>query len=1017
MKTSPELERIGRSCDAEASSVKTYKLPINGEKFLDHEIDEFKDEDGQKPFIADDFKQYSGFYNAGYYSFRNEFSKLFMKGAMDLDYYINNQLADANENAGGDKYTDKLTQEDKRKIRDEARRDFKEDDNNFTVAKAEELHKIITRTFIQIKEGLNFTDPLKKDIYEAFKIDADSIPAEYDNIKVKRELKKTQIAIIDETFADNWGVRESCKDYINGKFNEYVKKFADQIAKDSLQEQLDLFGVTTEMPTKEFYSKIYSKIDFSKPEEYEDFKELIYLRFITKYNKTVEGDWKLEHLPAIQNLENAINDLPDGHFLINEHLTLITNKDYKGGSNGGYAWYKSGEKRINFSANCIDRGTVFGVLANPTEFRSTLYHEIGHSVSMKLGRTDYYDYKKFVVECGWTYESKELRAGMTATGDEKNLPRTGSNSNVKLISDYAGKSPEEAFAEYYSFYSLNKDRIDKYLIAGDENFLKGESKIVCDTETSERSVGSLISMSRILRDDDPIISQFNTVKDRCSYMSEHNKIELVSPWKTVLSPTERTHVDMDKLRRRKDSSLASMPPIVSYLDSGKNIVIDGATRVEVSRMNKKLVPSITISKELYHKCIDSGLSEREITDAIYTKNRHERLLREVSPKVTIHGLIHRDSLISVSKIVDNTQVLKMMAKIHSSKELEKAIAEMFGIEKVFIYGSDIEKAWKKHTIGTVTTRKDGQQYRKIAETGNVEQDWKLIVKEDKEKKPGQSPIQKPGQKQVNEKEKKNTDTNTQIPKKDLQTHAKNASETALQNAIKNSADEEVRKIAHEELDRRSKEEAIQEEKETKVGEKRKIGGSREEPKKQSVKKTEEKKEPKKEESKEEKSTFKDSELAKIDKFINTPEILSRIKIPKVLYHVTSGGKDKKISKEGLSSGNKKTDEVGESEGRVYLSNDPYGIADYMEDAEDLKYVQVSTDGVQLRLDPEYYRDMSADEVVDFANNKPGSDHGLYMYTTQSISKDSIGRVESSPSIIFKSMTEDEPIKKGYEYYL
>jgi hypothetical protein len=138
---------------------------------------------------------------------------------------------------------------------------------------------------------------------------------------------------------------------MNKKFDEYVKKYSDEIAKDSLEEQMEKYGVTIDMPADEFYPRIFAKVNemreqevmnmvirngevhYASPPESEDdsdFKELIYLRFIKKYNKSVEGDWKLNHLPAVHNLEQAILDLPEGHFLTNDMLTLITNKDYKG---------------------------------------------------------------------------------------------------------------------------------------------------------------------------------------------------------------------------------------------------------------------------------------------------------------------------------------------------------------------------------------------------------------------------------------------------------------------------------------------------------------------------------------------------------------------------------------------------------------------------------------------------------------------------------------------------------------
>lgn len=794
LKTSPELERIGRECDRLASNVKDFKLPINGEKFLDHEIDEFEDEDGNKPFVADDFKQYNGFFGAGYYSFRNEFSKLFMNNAMKLNELVANALMDANDAAGGDKHNDKLTPEQRKEIRARVKDRYKDADVVFTVKHAEKLQSIIERTLEQIKEGLDFKDPAKRAVYENFKKVADSLPETYEKIKIKRGYKREILDTIEEVFSDNWGVRESCKDYMNKKFDEYVKKYSDEIAQDSLDEQMEKYGVTIDMPADEFYPRIFKKVNefrFQSPDEDEDdFKELIYLRFIKKYNKSVEGDWKLDHLPAVHNLEQAILDLPEGHFLTNDMLTMITNKNYKGGSHGGYAWYDGRDKRINFSAACIDRGSVFGVLANPTEFKSTLYHEIGHAVSKKLGRSEYYDYKRFVVDCGWTYESKELRAGITATGDQKDIPRTGSNSQVKLISEYSGKAPEEAFAEYYAFYASNKTAIDKFLVKGDRNFLKEQSKVVCNTESSERSIMDLGLRSRILSDDHPHIETFNKVKDRLSYGAIHNKIELISPWQTSLSHEEKKNVSPEKLKTRKDYSVDSMPPIVSYSDNGKNVVLDGATRVEVSRINKKLVPSITISKELYHTLKENHFTDHDIANCVYSKNRHERILRETVPKVRIHGLIHRDNLISVDTIVQNTSALRTMSRIFHSKELEKAMKDLFGQEE------DIEKGGGGEPIGTEKIRHDGKRYKKVLATGDPAKDWKLVTKD----KTGGGEESK----------------TTKYKSTPLTTHAKQTSEVNLLAAIKQSSDPKIREVAHKEIERRANEEKPQEKKDEKL---------------------------------------------------------------------------------------------------------------------------------------------------------------------------------------------------------
>ena len=694
LKTSSELESVGFACDRLGGQILSYREPVKGDKFLDHEIDEYTDENGQKVFRSGDFKVYKGYYGAGTYAFRNEFSRKFMSNEMALNERINAELVEANEAAGGNKNVDKLSTQQKKAIRQWVKESWKEEVEPFSPKDAMKLKDIIERTLGQLEEGTNFKDPEKLKAYQEFRAIADSLPQDYQRLKIKRELKNAAIEKLNIDFADNWGIRESQKDYINDKFNQFVRKYQDQIKEDDLQDQLEEFGVTIDMPTEEFYDKMFEKIDFSSTEDI-GFKELIYLRFRTKFGKTVEGEWDKQHLPALRNLEMSINELPAGHFLTNDYLTLITNQNYNGGSHGGYAWYDASDHRINFSSNALSRGTVFGVLSNPNEFKSVLNHEVGHAVSKKFGRDNAYDYRKFAVECGWTYTSQELRESVTATGDDKDIPRTGSNSHIKLITDYSKKSPEEAFAEYYSFYSQNKSDIDKWLATNDRNYLKRETKEVCDTVSSERSIRSLIS-ERIERVDGSwMVEEFNSIRNSLSWTVEHSNIELVSPWKTSLSKEEKQNIDFDKLKVRKDYSIASMPPVVSYNgNDGKRVVIDGATRVEVSRMNKKLLPSITISKEFYFKLKENKFTDQQIADLAYNDKKYHYVPKEASPVTMLYGLNYRDQLISVSKIVENANVLRQMKKIYESDELAKAILDLFGLNRLKELSSKIKEIEK-----------------------------------------------------------------------------------------------------------------------------------------------------------------------------------------------------------------------------------------------------------------------------------------------------------------------------------
>ena len=805
LRTSPELENIGREADLLANSLLSFKLPINGEKFLDHEINEFRDEDGKKLFSADDFKKYEGFLGAGRYAFRNEFSRLFMHNIMRRKEQEQRALVDANEEAGGDKNNDKLTKEEKDAIRAEVRANFKEEENPFTVEKAQKLVEIIKRTGTQIREGLNFTDNEKAEIYDKFKKIADDLPQSYDLIEKKREQRGEAIALINKTFNDNWGVRESCKDYINANFDRYVKKYADQISKDSLASQMEEFGVSIDSPTDEFYNGIYSKIDeikkkdreatlknleyfvggsidiyrkmwfdtdrkvsadltkengefyiaikgepkerlFSKVDigftstsssgrknwtlgkEYQaestNFKDLIYLRFMKHYGKRVEGDWAIDHLPAIQNMENIINELPKGHFLSNDYLQIVTNNDYNGGSHGGYAWYNSGDRRINLSAECVNSGSIFGVLSNPTEFKSVMLHEIGHAVSKKFGRSENYDYRKFVVECGWTYTSKELRAGMTATGDQKAIPRTGSNSDVRLISDYSGMAPEEAFAEYYSFYGLNKDKIDKFLKTGDRRHIESETRIISASNQSPRTIKDTMR-HRMADHDGELMRTFNRVWGGLSGRGVEMKMELVSPWETRLTTEEYLRTDAQKIKRFKDSSPLSSPPVIAYREDGKSVIFDGVSRLEVARMNKRMVSTIHITKEAYYQLKQTGISDKEIADCVYTKMRDKYPLAERPQKQQIAGLIFRDNLIPSEKILNNARVLKVMQEIFNSEELRKALEELFGSVDDF----DIEKARKGRYKNNPENRRKhrvGLAYGKTSEKEDNKAEGKIV---------------------------------------------------------------------------------------------------------------------------------------------------------------------------------------------------------------------------------------------------------------------------------------------------
>jgi hypothetical protein len=748
VKTNARFDQIGREADATAKEIIGHKVPINGEKCIDYEIDLFGEQDGSSFYKADNFKQYMGWYGAEKYAFRNEFSKMFMNNDMRLAEAVAEALDEANKDAGGDRILDKLTDESKKEIRKRVRAEFKEDPDKITEEKALQLLDIVKRTRDQVKEGLDFKDPEKKRIYDEFKKMADSLPADYMLMSEKRMVKFDATDMIEGAFQDNWGVRESCKDYAQDKFNEYVKKYADRISEDSLNEQMKMYGVNIDMSADEFYSKIYAKAknqdydflekyvgkdititdwsgshrvklfwkkimaveddevthdelsykradglelnlierlrsgDVKLSKDYDEFgggfKDLIYLRFMKHYNKSIEGDWTLEHLPAIQNMENIINELPDGHFKTNDSLKLVTNKDYNGGSHGGYAWYMASERRINLSAKCVERATSWGVLGKPTEFKSVMLHEIGHAVDNKLQGKETYDYKKFVVSAGWSYQQEELRHGKSATGDQKDIPRSGSNASVTLITEYSKKSPSEAFAEYYSFYNLNKEHLDKYFKSNDRNALKAQSRIVAKSVSSEQPISKMLPH----RVDATAVEHWEIYKNTEQELSERggdHTITLNSPWDVSLSHEEKVKLSKSTIKFRKDYSIHSMPPAVAVKDGLSRLVIDGGVRMEVAKMNKQLLPCIEISKEEYYVLREKGMTDVDIADCVYTKHADDYVPKQIAPAVRVTGLVYRDELIPMDIILDNHDVLKTMSDICGSPELQKALGDLFSV--------------------------------------------------------------------------------------------------------------------------------------------------------------------------------------------------------------------------------------------------------------------------------------------------------------------------------------------------
>lgn len=692
LSTSKVLEDIGKACDMIANSMRFHKLPINGEKFLDHEINEFKKNPGEEfgKYTSDDFKQYEGFAGAGRYSFRNEFSRRFMKPKLDRAEAINEALLEANDKKGGSYNDDRLTPEEKNEIKESIRAEFKLNADTghergqgndsstaqkglFTVAEAEELAGIVRRTKKQLDQGLNFEGDQKVIYDNATKL-GNSLPEEYSRIAIKRAQRDEAIDNVNKAFSDNWGVMESFKFWIEEKYSEYVQKYKERIKKDEASEQESVFGVALDEAPETFYPKVFAKLKSGDVSKY-PFQELINLRFETKYNKQLTGKWTPEMLPAVEQVEHMLNSTPSGHMLTNSELKNITQEDYNGGDHGGYAWYNNVQRRINLSKNLVDGATgPWGRLTKLNEFQSVLAHEVGHAVSNKFGREGNLKYKEFVVACGWSYEQEELRRGMTATGHQKDIRREGSMSHLKLLTEYSHKSPEEAFAEHYSIYHNNKSEIDHWLNTGDSSSLARASKTIVNSTPGEKTIGSVFSRST----DKPTEETDRLLRNVHLDPQAHIKVEMISPWESHPSESERRKFDPDhvnsKLRYGTGNELL---PIVAINDHNRYEVIEGINCQVTAKYLKKMIPSVSVSKELHSALTQRGYNDNDIATYATHIARDKNIPRQDSIPRKLTGIEYANTILPVEEIKKSENIFRKMRNIYNSEELKKALESIW----------------------------------------------------------------------------------------------------------------------------------------------------------------------------------------------------------------------------------------------------------------------------------------------------------------------------------------------------
>lgn len=735
-----ELDELGKQ-------ISQYHDPIDGNLWTSKCITEFKTSSGEV-YKPSDFKQYSGWYGNIGYSFTSEFSKRYCSGKIRLASDINDAILDANKAKGqreGKAFdTLILTKEEVKSIRERIKSNFK-DNYIFDTNDIVELKKLLKKVNKYLTQGEDFEDEEQKRVYQENKSKLSTFLDEYQPIKIKRQLKDQMLEEIDNTFQDNWGIRESFRKKVEDVFSRYVSKYLERIKKEEVIEFEKTIKCPINAPTEQFYTALnnsplcdihidlnsfigkkvpsnygkynevtlksfneetgevkvldsqgreenysfsnnsvndlYSKL---KSREGTDLSIIFQLRFKELYQKDLEGSWDTDSITPLHTFEKVIHYLPPGHCLTNRYFKNLK-KDDNYSDTDGYAHYTSGRNTIFLSSKALaETDRYFTTSLNDgNQFVSVLIHEIGHAVSDKFKRAFKTKYRDFSRECGWSWDylDKEDINTFHATGTDPDIKRTGVNANANLITKYAQKSPEEAFAEYYSFYSQYKKEINQLLDHNKTELLGFDrEKLINPSFGKTKSVSEIININinPKLREniDSSLFSQCRNIEDNI-------KLDFVSPWDLKHKQIHNENIDKKRLRNYIDfTKEKDHRPLVCIqkLNGSRELIgeEDEGYLNLANRVAKKPTPVCSISEEVYNNLKSQSYSDKDIIDYAFFNIKDQKYpLNENTNWETKHveGLKYGTNIVPKEILIKNKEIFKKMRSIYYSEELLKALQQ------------------------------------------------------------------------------------------------------------------------------------------------------------------------------------------------------------------------------------------------------------------------------------------------------------------------------------------------------
>jgi len=260
-----DFKRLFSDCDQIASKIFKYKEPVEGELWLDNEFTKFTTQSG-KIFTGEQFKKYSRYVKGtNGYQFFTELSSRYLQDKYELNKKIAEELVEVNERkidslrASGETVDKKivLTQEEVKEIKKNIRENFKFDDSQkLTLQDTKDIYKKLNEILSYLEQGEEFEGE-QKDIYQKAKnLLKDLQSGSYRNIiEVKKDVVD-MISLMNTTFKENWGIRESYRKKINNALSDYISKYRKNIEKDELENFNKQLGCSLYAPTEEFYKAL-----------------------------------------------------------------------------------------------------------------------------------------------------------------------------------------------------------------------------------------------------------------------------------------------------------------------------------------------------------------------------------------------------------------------------------------------------------------------------------------------------------------------------------------------------------------------------------------------------------------------------------------------------------------------------------------------------------------------------------------------------------------------------------------